>query len=44
MTCTEDVGVKIGDDIVATAVLGEGGQVRLGIEAPRALKVKRIVH
>ena len=33
--------ITIGDDIVVTVVAANGGQVRLGITAPRAVQVLR---
>lgn len=43
LVVTRKVGesVRIGDDIVVTVVLAENGQVRLGIEAPEEVAIKR---
>lgn len=34
-------GIRVGDDVVVKIVEIRGGQVRLGIEAPRAVPVHR---
>ncbi|MGH9067809.1 MAG: carbon storage regulator CsrA [Acidimicrobiales bacterium] len=33
--------IRLGDDVVVTVVSVEGHQVRIGIEAPRSLPIRR---
>ncbi len=42
LTRKEGEGIVIGDDIRITVVELKGGGVRIGIDAPRAIKVHRL--
>ena len=42
LTRKEGEGIVIGDDIQITIVELKGGGVRIGIDAPRAIKVHRL--
>ncbi len=41
LTRSKDQSILIGDDIIVTVVGVAGGQVRLGIDAPKEIKVDR---
>lgn len=41
LTRQKDEKIEIGDDIVITIVEVRGGRVRVGIEAPRGIPIKR---
>lgn len=41
LTCEIQDGLRLGDEITVTVLDVRGGQVRLGIQAPRSIEVHR---
>ncbi|QDT01347.1 carbon storage regulator [Adhaeretor mobilis] len=41
LTRREDETIRIGDDIIVKVVRNRGGRVRLAIEAPRSVPIRR---